>query len=85
MGSMNHTLFTTEMTVEQALGVSHSVAGVFLSHRTACVGCYLERFCTLRDVASTYKLPLVPFLEELQRTALGNPTIELGAKDEESH
>jgi hypothetical protein len=81
---MNDMQFTAEMTVEQALGVSHSISGVFLSHRTACVGCYLARFCTLRDVSSTYKLPLAPFLEELQRSSLGNPTNELGAKDEES-
>ncbi len=82
---MNYPLFTAEMTVEQALAASHSIPGVFLIHRTACVGCYLSRFCTLRDATKTYELDLGSFLDELRQAALADPINELGAKDEESH
>ncbi len=80
---MNHPRFTADLTVDQALGVSRSIPGVFVSHRTACVGCYLSRFCTLRDATKTYELDLESFLDELRQAALADPINELGAKDEE--
>jgi len=32
-------------------------AGAFQALGTACVGCFLARFCTLWDVATTYRIP----------------------------
>jgi hypothetical protein len=82
---MNHLPFSPELTVAQAVEASHAIPSVFINHRTACVGCYLARFCTLRDVAKTYELSLEPFLDELWQVALADPSYTLGAKDEESH
>ena len=62
-------MFSPEFTVLETLGTSSNAASVFTSHRTACVGCYLARFCSLRDVAGTYGLVLDDFLDEMDRTA----------------
>lgn len=45
------------------------IAGVFLERKTACVGCYLARFCTLEDVANTYDIPRGGLLGDLERAA----------------
>ncbi len=39
---------------------------VFLALKTDCVGCHLERFCTLEEVAASYKLQLDFLLERLR-------------------
>jgi hybrid cluster-associated redox disulfide protein len=39
---------------------------VFFNQKTACVGCYLSRFCTLAEVAASYELPLDILLEKLR-------------------
>ena len=46
-----------------------------MRRKTACVGCYLEGFCTLKDVAKTYRILLDDFLGELDRAA--DPEVKL--------
>jgi hybrid cluster-associated redox disulfide protein len=58
---------TADTTIAQALRDNPNIAAAFVSRRTACVGCYLARFCTLRDAASAYELPLDAFLHELKK------------------
>ncbi len=65
--------FSPETTVLETLNTAHGTSRVFTSHRTACVGCYLARFCTLKEVAATYSLPLDAFLAELEQAAPANP------------
>ena len=72
---MNQQPLTPELTVAQVLEGSNTIPIVFLQHRTACVGCYLARFCTLRDVANTYELPLDEFLDDAHLTSAGNLTV----------
>ena len=52
-------------------------ASVFLAHRMACVGCSLSAFDTLADAAREYRLPLAPFLDELERAAAQVPANDL--------
>ena len=59
-----------ETKVASALDLGSEVSRVFISHRTACVGCSMARFCTLRDVATIYGLEIRPFLLQIQRAAL---------------
>jgi hypothetical protein len=80
---MNQPTVSPELTVAQVLGASDAIPMVFLQHRTACVGCCLARFCTLRDVAKTYELSLEVFLAELQQFAHANHSNVLGGRDEE--
>ena len=72
-----------DMSVLDALDSGHSLQGVFLKHRTACVGCSLARFCTLGDVAGTYGFPLTLFLSELKQVDLADPLFSEGAPNEE--
>jgi hypothetical protein len=52
-------------TVEQVMMTYPKTVAVFLALKTDCVGCQLERFCLLDEVAVTYKLPLEILLEKL--------------------
>ena len=61
--------FSPDTSVAQTLAVN-GVAVVFIRRHTTCVGCDLARFCTLRDVAQAYSLPLDDLLEELEQAAL---------------
>ncbi len=71
--------FPPDMTVQQALAAAGGLSKVFTGHRTACVGCYLARFCTLSDVAKTYGLALDDFTAELEQAALADPLYTTGA------
>lgn len=57
---------SAETTVAQALQASPAIGSAFVARRTACVGCYLVRFCTLGDAAGYYHLPLEAFIDELR-------------------
>ncbi len=79
MSSQN---FPPDTTVAEALGLSSCAASIFTGHRTACVGCYLARFCTLRDVAAAYNLSLDTLLEELNAAALVEQNPLIGAHND---
>jgi len=64
---MNEHPLSAETTVAQALEISAHVGPRLMARRTACVGCYLSRFCTLRDTASYYNFPVNPFIDELKQ------------------
>ncbi len=76
---MNRPHFTPQTGVQETLEAAHGIDRVFNSHRTACVGCQLARFCTLDDVARAYRLDLEAFLAELEQAALADPTYLVGA------
>jgi hypothetical protein len=65
-------LFSPNLTVAQTLQAEGELARVFIDRKTACVGCYLSRFCTLEEVAKTYEFPVEELLGELQRAAYAN-------------
>jgi len=43
-----------DLTVEDVLQQWPQAFSVFMDHKTKCTGCFMQRFCTLRDVAETY-------------------------------
>lgn len=55
-------------TVRQALKTNPDAITVFFAFKTDCVGCPLDRFCTLADVAAEYWLPLEDFLHKLRES-----------------
>lgn len=57
-------------TVEAVLARCPSCAMAFVRHRTACAGCTLARFCTLRDVAASYAIPLADLVATLEQHGL---------------
>ena len=75
-------LYSRNLTVAQALQTDGELSRVFIDRKTACVGCYLARFCTLEDVAKTYEFPVEEFLGELQAAAHSHQPYLLGAQNE---
>jgi hybrid cluster-associated redox disulfide protein len=59
-------LLARDWTVEQVLEVYPHIADIFIRLKADCVGCRLEWFCTLEDVAREYSLVLDDFLAELE-------------------
>jgi hybrid cluster-associated redox disulfide protein len=53
-------------TVAQVLEAYPQTAAVFISLKTDCVGCHLDKFCTLEEVAAAYALPLALLLSKLR-------------------
>lgn len=51
--------------VQEVLNEWPQSADVFTEFKTACIGCYLARFCTLKEVAATYDLQAQTFLRKL--------------------
>ncbi len=55
-------------TAEQMMQTYPQTVSVFLALKTDCVGCHLERFCTLEEVAASYELRLEVLLEKLRES-----------------
>jgi hybrid cluster-associated redox disulfide protein len=67
-------LLTQDWTVEQTLLTYPQTADVFIRFKVDCVGCRLEKFCTLEEVVRDYNLILDDFLAALQEAILAtNP------------
>ncbi|HXD08654.1 MAG TPA: hypothetical protein VN653_01225 [Anaerolineales bacterium] len=60
-------VFQAYMTVEDTLKLQPEIWTVFMRHRMSCSGCYMQRFCTLQDVAATYQISLQNLLEDLNK------------------
>ncbi|KXK10739.1 MAG: hypothetical protein UZ14_CFX002003126 [Chloroflexi bacterium OLB14] len=55
----------TQWTVDETLKRKPRTSLVFIKHHTQCVGCYLQKFCRISDVAEIYHLNLDEFLKKL--------------------
>jgi len=56
-----------QITVEEVLHRWPETWVVFKSRKTQCVGCFLQRFCSLQDVANTFEFPVHDLIEELEK------------------
>ncbi len=74
--------FPPELYVAEILQKGQAVTRVFIRNKTACVGCYLARFCTLSDVARIYDLSLEEFRGELMQAVQAENPAQLGVKNE---
>ena len=57
----------SQMTVENVLQNWPSTYSVFMDMKTKCIGCFLQRFCTLQDVADTYQIPIQKLTGEMEK------------------
>jgi len=53
-------------TTAQVVKTYPQTAWVFLEIKANCVGCHLDKFCTLSEVAAAYELPLEHLLHKLR-------------------
>lgn len=54
-----------QVTVDKVLQDWPRAFSVFMKHRTKCPGCFMQQFCTLKDVAETYQISVEKLIEEI--------------------
>jgi hybrid cluster-associated redox disulfide protein len=54
-----------QITVDKVLQNWPRAFSVFMKHKTKCVGCFMQQFCTLKDVAATYQISAEKLKEEI--------------------
>jgi hypothetical protein len=64
-----NTFITSEWTVRDVLQACPDKAQVFFRLRTDCAGCWLQHFCTLKDVSGAYALEISDILKSLQESS----------------
>ena len=69
---MDTQLLYTQLTVEDILKNWPLAFSVFRRRNTDCVGCLLQRFCTLKDVAETYEVELQDLTKDLEQCVKEN-------------
>ena len=68
---MNTEILHTQLTVEEVLKKWPQTYSVFKNRNTDCIGCLLQRFCSIQDVAETYKITLPELLGDLKKFTEG--------------
>jgi hybrid cluster-associated redox disulfide protein len=63
---MKYPLLSPRMLVADLLALSPLVAPFLLDLRVDCVGCSMNRFCTLEELCTLYGLELEVILQNLQ-------------------
>ena len=67
---MDRPLISLDQTVQEVLSEFPETRHAFRALKTSCVGCFLARFCSLRDVAEAYQIPTEILLDELDKSNL---------------
>jgi hybrid cluster-associated redox disulfide protein len=68
-GAMDVLMIDIQLTVDKVLQRWPKTFSVFMKNKTKCVGCFMQHFCTLQDVAETYQLSLEKLIEDLENTS----------------
>ena len=72
LGQMDTQLLFAQLTVEDILKKWPLTFSVFRNRNTDCVGCLLQRFCSLKDVAETYEVELHDLTRDLEQCVKAN-------------
>jgi hybrid cluster-associated redox disulfide protein len=62
---MDVRMIDSQWTVDRVLQECPEAFSVFMKHRTKCVGCFMQQFCTLQEVAEIYQLSLEQLIDEI--------------------
>jgi hybrid cluster-associated redox disulfide protein len=73
---MNAQLFHANLIVEDVLKKWPETFSIFRTWNTDCVGCLLQRFCTLQDVATTYEVDVDHLTRDLENCVTENREIK---------
>ena len=57
-------------TVSEILQKYPETRQVFIERKTLCLGCYMARFCNLKDVAQAYRLETETLVHEIQNATI---------------
>jgi hybrid cluster-associated redox disulfide protein len=66
---MDANMLDLQLTVDKVLERWPQAFSVFMKNKTKCVGCFMQQFCTLKDVAATYELSLEQLIDEIQNVS----------------
>ncbi len=64
---MSGQLQLSEMTIEEVLGRWPETAVIFHEYAMACVGCAVAPFCTVKDAAHDYDVPVATLMQRLRQ------------------
>jgi hybrid cluster-associated redox disulfide protein len=65
LGQMDTSTLHIQMTVDKVLQNWPRAFSVFMKNKTKCPGCFMQQFCTLKDVAETYQIAVEKLMEEI--------------------
>ena len=54
-----------QLTVDKVLQNWPLAFSIFMKNKTKCPGCFMQQFCTLKDVAETYQISVEKLIEEI--------------------
>jgi hybrid cluster-associated redox disulfide protein len=66
---MDAKMIDIQLTVDKVLQRWPQAFSIFMKHKTKCVGCYMQQFCTLKDVADTYQLSVEKLIDEIENVS----------------
>jgi hybrid cluster-associated redox disulfide protein len=66
---MDTPMIHIQLTVEEVLQKWPQAFSVFMKNKTKCPGCFLQHFCTLKDVAETYQILPKELITEIERVS----------------
>ncbi len=64
---MDTKVFLSQLTVEGILSKWPKTFTVFRNRNTDCIGCLLQKFCSIQDVAETYDIPTQDLISDLKK------------------
>lgn len=76
-------MISTNLTVDEVLQRWPQAFSVFMKNKTKCPGCFMQHFCTLKDVAETYQILLEDLIGEIENVS-AEEIISKGASYEKS-
>ena len=68
-GDMDARMIDIQLTVDRVLQRWPQAFSVFRNNKTKCPGCFMQQFCTLKDVADTYLLSLEGLIDEIKNVS----------------
>lgn len=65
LGQMETNSLHIQLTVDKVLQNWPRAFSIFMKNKTKCPGCFMQQFCTLKDVAETYQISVEKLIEEI--------------------
>ena len=66
----------SDWTVEETLRQYPQSSPGFIRNRMQCIGCYMQKFCRIKDVAEIYKVDLSAFMQDLNSSENKNNAVK---------
>ena len=58
-----------DLRVDEVLRQWPRAFSVFMKNKTKCPGCFMQQFCTLKDVAETYQISPEELMAEIENVS----------------